>query len=133
MRGCFLQPVRSNGRKHDSSICVSCITQHVSRFARKGGVAMTDMMRVAIGQFSELSHERLTFARQLGASGVLLNTPVLPGTERWEVADLLWLRKRCEDHGLRLEAIENTPVSFYDKAMLGLPGRIGRASCRETV
>ena len=84
---------------------------------------MTDTMRVAIGQFSELSHERLTFARQLGASGVLLNTPVLPGTERWEVADLLWLRKRCEDHGLRLEAIENTPVSFYDKAMLGLPGR----------
>ena len=84
---------------------------------------MTDTMRVAIGQFSELSHERLTFARQLGASGVLLNTPVLPGTERWEAADLLWLRKRCEDHGLRLEAIENTPVSFYDKAMLGLPGR----------
>ncbi len=84
---------------------------------------MTDTMRVAIGQFSELSHERLTFASQLGASGVLLNTPVLPGTERWEAADLLWLRKRCEDHGLRLEAIENTPVSFYDKAMLGLPGR----------
>ncbi len=84
---------------------------------------MTDTMRVAIGQFSELSHERLTFASQLGASGVLLNTPVLPGTERWEAADLLWLRKRCEGHGLRLEAIENTPVSFYDKAMLGLPGR----------
>ena len=84
---------------------------------------MSDPMRVAIGQFSELSHERLSFARQLGASGVLLNTPILPGTECWEVADLLWLRKRCESYGLRLEAIENTPVSFYDKAMLGLPGR----------
>ncbi len=80
-------------------------------------------MRVAIGQFSELSHERLAFARQLGASGVLLNTPVLPGMQRWEFNDLLWLRTRCERYGLRLEAIENTPISFYDKAMLGLPGR----------
>ncbi len=84
---------------------------------------MAEAMRVAIGQFSELSHERLAFARQIGASGVLLNTPVLPGTERWEAADLAWLRARCEQYGLRLEAIENVPISFYDKAMLGLPGR----------
>ena len=84
---------------------------------------MTETMRVAIGQFSELSHERLRFAKQLGASGVQLNTPLIPGAERWEVADLLWLRTRCESYGLRLEAIENTPISFYDKAMLGLPGR----------
>lgn len=84
---------------------------------------MPETMRVALGQFSELTHERLTFARQLGVSGVQLNTPILPGTERWELADLVWLRTRCEQYGLRLEAIENTPVSFYDKAMLGLPGR----------
>jgi mannonate dehydratase len=84
---------------------------------------MSETMRVAIGQFYELSHERLAFARQLGASGVQLNTPTLPGTERWEVADLRWLVQRCEQYGLRLEAIENTPMSFYDRAMLGLPGR----------
>lgn len=84
---------------------------------------MTNTMRVAIGQFSELTHERLTFARQLGASGVLLNTPVLPGERRWELADLLWLRRRCDEYGLRLEALENVPVSFYDRAMLGLEGR----------
>src|SRR5581483_9761545 len=80
-------------------------------------------MRVAIGQFSELTHERLAFAKQLGASGVQLNTPLLPGAARWEEDDLRWLRTRCESYGLRLEAIENTPNSFYDKAMLGLPGR----------
>jgi mannonate dehydratase len=84
---------------------------------------MAEAMRVAVGQFSELSHERLSFARQLGAAGVQLNTPVLPGEERWELNDLLWLRRRCESYGLRLEALENTPISFYDKAMLGLPGR----------
>jgi mannonate dehydratase len=84
---------------------------------------MAETMRVAVGQFSELSHERLSFARQLGATGVQLNTPVLPGEKRWELDDLLWLRRRCESYGLRLEAIENTPISFYDRAMLGLPGR----------
>ncbi len=84
---------------------------------------MKEGMRVAIGQFNEATHERLTFAKQLGVSGVLLNTPKLPGEKRWEFMDLLQLRTRVEDYGLRLEALENTPVSFYDKAMLGLPGR----------
>ncbi len=84
---------------------------------------MADTMRVAIGQFDELSHERLRFAAQIGASGVLLNTPVLPGEQRWEVHDLVWLRQRCEEYGLRLEALENVPVRFYERAMLGLEGR----------
>lgn len=84
---------------------------------------MSTMMRVALGQFNELSHERLTFAAQLGVSGVLLNTPVLPGERRWELDDLAWMRKRCDDYGLRLEALENTPVGFYERAMLGLDGR----------
>jgi mannonate dehydratase len=84
---------------------------------------MTNSIRVAIGQFNELSHERLTFAQQIGASGVLLNTPVLPGDQRWETHDLQWLRRRCDQYGLRLEALENVPTSFYDRAMLGLDGR----------
>jgi len=84
---------------------------------------MTNTMRVAIGQFNELSHERLTFAQQIGASGVLLNTPLLPGDKRWEIPDLRWLRRRCDDYGLRLEALENVPTRFYDRAMMGLDGR----------
>lgn len=76
-------------------------------------------MRVALGQFNEASHERLTFARQLGVSGVLLNTPRLPGEHRWEYEDLVRLREHVESYGLRLEALENTPVKFYDRTMLG--------------
>jgi mannonate dehydratase len=91
-------------------------------------------MRVAIGQFSELTHERLTFAAQLGVSGVLLNTPVLPGEQRWEYADLAWLVRRCAEYGLRLEALENVPLRFYDRAMLGLEGRDEQiANYQETV
>src|SRR5260370_32681611 len=84
---------------------------------------MSESMRVAIGQFSELTEDLLIYAKQLGANGVQLNTPALPGTERWEEADLRRLRERCEGYALRLEAIENTPIGFYDRAMLGLPGR----------
>jgi len=80
-------------------------------------------MRVAVGQFSELSEEMLRFAAQLGVSGVQLNTPRLPGEERWEVADLRDLVAQCEPYGLALEALENVPLGFYDRAMLDLPGK----------
>lgn len=80
-------------------------------------------MRLGLGQFSDITGERLTFIRQLGVVDVLLNTPTLPGETYWEYEDLLGLRTRIEDAGLRLAAIENVPLSFYDKAMLGLPGR----------
>ena len=82
-----------------------------------------DRMRIAIGQFNELTEEKLIFARQLGVDGVQMNTPLLPGERRWEEADLANLRAWAEEHGLRFEAIENVPIHFYDKAMLGQPGR----------
>ncbi len=66
---------------------------------------MSEQMRIALGQFQDPSHEMLTFARQLGVSGVLLNTPNIPGEQRWEYATLRWLRQRCEQYGLRLEAL----------------------------
>jgi mannonate dehydratase len=80
-------------------------------------------MRVAVGQFSEAVEEVLVFACQIGAEGVVLNTPKLPGERRWEYEDLQALKERCESYGLRLESLENVPLSFYDKAMLGLTGR----------
>jgi mannonate dehydratase len=76
-------------------------------------------MRVAIGQFNQATDERLRFAKQIGVEGVLLNTPQLPGEERWEFMDLIRLRSTVEDYGLRLEALENVPVRFYQQAMLG--------------
>lgn len=80
-------------------------------------------MRVAVGQLNELTDEHLAFAVQVGVQDVQLNTPKLPGDARWEYADLAALRERAESHGLRLIALENVPVKFYDNIMLGLPGR----------
>lgn len=80
-------------------------------------------MRIALGQFNELTDEQLQFVKQCGCDDVLLNTPRLPGDERWEYEDLLAWKRRAEDAGLRLIALENVPVRFYDRIMLGLPGR----------
>ncbi len=84
---------------------------------------MTDVMRIATGQFREPTDDLLQFAAQMGVSGVVLNTPNLPGDTHWEFMDLLHLRTRCEAYGLRLESIENVPNHFYHDAMLGLAGR----------
>jgi mannonate dehydratase len=80
-------------------------------------------IRVALGQIPDATPELLAFARQLGLAGVQLNTPELPGDRRWAYEDLLALRQRIESAGLRLEAIENIPNAFYERAMLGLAGR----------
>lgn len=80
-------------------------------------------MRVVLGQGARPQDDYLNFASQLGLQGVQFNTPDLPGTTRWEVADILALKRACAARGLRLEAIENMPNAFYERAMLGLPGR----------
>ena len=84
---------------------------------------MTLQMRVGLGQFNELTDEKLAFIKQMGADDFLMNTPQLPGEAQWEYEDLAALKQRADAAGLRLMALENVPVSFYDKAMLGLPGR----------
>lgn len=80
-------------------------------------------IRIAVGQFHELTDEKLRFAAQIGATGIQMNNPTLPGEARWEAADVRALVDRVEAAGLRFEAIENVPTHFYDKVMLGLPGR----------
>ena len=80
-------------------------------------------MRIAIGQANQLTPEIIEFAHQIGVQDIQFNTPRLPGESRWEYADLLDLRTRCYNAGLRLNAIENVPIKFYVKAMLGQPGR----------
>ncbi len=105
---------------------------------------MKPEMRFVVGNLREANEENLMFAKQLGASGITLNTPPLAGRasfgsgpigttywvrgdeetpKRWDFFELLQVRQRIEDHGLVLEAIENVPIWFYDKIMLGLPGR----------
>jgi mannonate dehydratase len=106
---------------------------------------MSGKMRVAIGSLRGATEEDLLFAKQLGVEGIVLNTPpfrgeasfgsgALGGTywvpegvkatvNRWDTFELVQEKRRIEDFGLRLEALENVPIWFYDKAMLGLPGR----------
>lgn len=84
-----------------------------------------ETMRVAMGQFNEMTETQLRFAEQLGVSGVQMNLlrSSLPGDAVWAYDDLARLVDRARAHGLRFEAIENVPVYFYDQVMLGLPGR----------
>lgn len=89
---------------------------------------MTDLMRVALGQYNSATDEYLTFAKQLGVGGVQLNmifgSPDLPSDEGyWQVADLQRLKQRVNDYGLRLEAIENVPRHIYIDTMLNGPRR----------
>lgn len=81
-------------------------------------------MRAGFGQFSQPSREFLRFSAQFGAKDVLLNSADLPGTGgRWQLQDLVKLRLTIEQYGLRLSALENVPISFYDHIMLGGPRR----------
>jgi mannonate dehydratase len=80
-------------------------------------------MRVGLGQFNQITEERLKFIKQCGCDDFLLNTPVLPGEGRWEYEDLARLREQADAAGLRLMALENVPVRFYDRIMLRQPGR----------
>lgn len=82
-------------------------------------------MRIAVGQFSEMADEKLIFAQQLGVKSVQMNSlgAAMPGQTHLTVDQLVALREKAESYGLIFEAIENVPIQFYLKAMLGLPGR----------
>jgi mannonate dehydratase len=84
-------------------------------------------MRIGEGQVNEITEPWLHYVKQLGLQDVQINcyhgSPHLPGEARWEYDDLVALRERVEAAGLRLAAIENVPLKFYDKIILGLPGR----------
>jgi mannonate dehydratase len=82
----------------------------------------TETMRIAIGQFSDMTDEMLRYAVQLGVTGVQMNSPHLQGEEKWEVKDLRALVDKAASFGLRLEAIENVPLNFIYKAFAGLDG-----------
>lgn len=92
-------------------------------------------MRPGFGSFMHPTDEKLQFISQLGVDDILLNMYrtnlidtdfdklPLSGEHQWEYNDLLMLRNRVENAALRLFAIENLPFNFYDKIMMGQPGR----------
>lgn len=82
------------------------------------------MIRLGLCQFDVLTEDLAQFAKQFGVNEVLLGIPQPPGGKQyWEFKDVLRLRTRAEDYGLHLEAIEVFPRNWYDKIMIGLPGR----------
>jgi mannonate dehydratase len=80
-------------------------------------------MRVGLGQFQEITDQRLAYIKQCGCDDFQMNIPDLPGEERWEYEDLAGLVERASAAELRLMSIENVPPRFYDKIMLGQQGR----------
>lgn len=80
-------------------------------------------MRVAVGQSPAPTTEYLSFAAQIGVSGIQLNTPDLPTTGGWPLPSLRSFVDQASDYGLVIEAIENFPNESVDKILLGLPGR----------
>ncbi len=89
---------------------------------------MTQTMRVALGQYHSATDDYLTFAKQLGVAGVQFNVQgathdLSVGRGYLELDEVKRLKRRVEERGLSLEAIENVPREFYLAAMLGLPGR----------
>ena len=89
----------------------------------------SDGMRVGIGQLRDPSRDQLRFIRQLGVDDVIFNfagraaNVPLSGDTSWDFQELVQLRNRVEDAGLRLAAIENVPLDFYEDIMLGGPQR----------
>ncbi len=99
-------------------------------------------IRLAAGQFRELTQDDLRFAAQIGCDGVTVNKPDFDSPawtaflgrqfgsaagprapmRRWSAFDLAQLRTAVEAHGLTLDCMEGVPRNWLDKAMLGLPG-----------
>ena len=80
-------------------------------------------IRIGVGQLQALDAETAAWARQLGVTTIQLNTPAIPEDDGyWHEADLRRLRDDIAAEGLSLEAVENVPIAFYDKVMLGTPG-----------
>ncbi|WP_373517816.1 mannonate dehydratase [Pricia sp.] len=92
-------------------------------------------MRPGFGSFMHPTDGKLQLIKQLGVDDIILNMYKnnlidtnfddlpLPGDHQWEFKDLLMLRKRVENADIRLLALENMPFAFYDKLMMGQPGR----------
>ncbi|MBR3979467.1 MAG: mannonate dehydratase [Oscillospiraceae bacterium] len=82
-------------------------------------------MKIIMGAIKEFNDDALIMAKQLGSEGFHFNTPPIATEDEdfWTVRALTWLKEYTEKFDLKLEMIENVPVRFFDKIMLGTPGR----------
>jgi mannonate dehydratase len=80
-------------------------------------------MKITVGQFQIFDDEMGGFAAQVGADTIQMNTPALPGEKVWALEDMQNLKNHIKSYGLNFKMIENVPLIFYDKVILGLPDR----------
>ena len=82
-------------------------------------------MKIILGAIKEFNDDALIMARQLGAEGFHFNTPPIATSDEqfWSERSLRWLKEYTEKFELKLEMIENVPIRFFDKILLGLDGR----------
>lgn len=82
-------------------------------------------MKIIMGAIKEFNDDALMLAKQLGAEGFHFNTPpiALEKENYWTESALRWLKEYTNKFGLKLEMIENVPIRFLDKIIMGLPGR----------
>ena len=82
-------------------------------------------MKIILGAIKEFNDDALMLAKQIGAEGFHFNTPPIATADEdyWTERSLRWLKEYTEKFGLKLEMIENVPIRFLDKVIMGLPGR----------
>lgn len=80
-------------------------------------------MRAIFGALKEFNDDAMLMAKQLGSDGIHFNTPPIPGEKTWEQDALQYLIDYSAKFDLKVEMIENVPIRFYDKVLLGQPGR----------
>jgi mannonate dehydratase len=73
-----------------------------------------------------VSDDSLAFAAQFGVKDLIVQSyvdGVVPGETKWEYEDIVELKNKVESFGLRINALENVPIRFYDHIMLNGPKR----------
>ena len=75
-----------------------------------------------MGLNSSLNAEAFRFMAQLGVQDVVLNTASVPVKDgKWELVDLVGLKNRVDEFGLKLTAIENTQIDMRHHMIAGGP------------
>ena len=79
-------------------------------------------MRPGFGSNIIPTAESMKYAQQLGVVDIVPSTEHLPSINgTWALHDLVNLRRNVENYGMKLSALENVPVEFYDHIMLNGP------------
>jgi mannonate dehydratase len=81
-------------------------------------------MRIGMGRGGPADAEFLRMCSQIGVQDIVINNPSIPIRDgRWELVDIFGLRANVEAAGLKLTAIENTPITMRDHIIAGGPKR----------